>query len=1014
MLEKGPVGGVTSLKPIFRMMMLGAASVTALSTATAQVAIPPAEPAPVTATPPTAATAPVEGSPAAPAADRPTLDAQTARENNVGEIVVTGSRITASGFNAPTPTTVLSIEAIQQAGQPNVFQTIAQLPALQGSTGTTNATQNGNTSIGSTGLSALNMRGLGAIRTLTLLDGQRVVPAYVTGVVDVSQFPQLLIQRVDVVTGGASASWGSDAISGVVNFVTDKKFKGIKANVQGGISTYGDDRSILAQVAAGEAFFDDKLHIELSGEYFDNKGVPAGDVGGKQVNGRPDAYRSGSTSYALGAQPAGSPQYYYYPYNAQDITLGRTGLITAGPLQGTAFGANGQITTFQYGGSGTPSRAATPAVVGCVASVCQGGEQSNYLTTATVDDPIRRLVGYGRVGYDIAPTVELFGTVNVSQVKTSNQPIAFPRRPGLTIACSNPLLPAAIPTACAAAGITSFLFGTVNASLPAREKIYSKRTLQRYVGGADGSFNLFGKPVSFDAHYEHGENKARIDIDNIILLPRFSAAINPTRNAAGQIVCTSAAAVAAGCLPVNIFGDFPISSAQYSYLAPANGPYQNSLFKEDSASASFNATPFKNWAGDVAIALGAEYRRETYKVTADPYGNGVSADSPNTADYPADSLLSAAGNNWFAGNYHSGGGKFHVTEGFVELGVPLWNSEALGKLDLNVAGRIADYSSSGTAKTWKVGGTWDTPLNGLRVRGVLSRDIRAPNLSELYAAPQSQTQFVINRANNVSTQVLIQTLGNSNLKPEVSRNREVGFVYRPDFLRNLVFSVDYFNINVRKAISTLTAQQIEDLCFNGNAAFCGGINFAGVIGTANYPYVIVQPFNLASIKTSGIDFEASYRIDLGHAGRIDLHGLATRTLDFTSSPGVAGQIIQQNAGNNNADTPYWKANLREAWTLGTLTFSLTERIVSAGKINPNYITCQTGCPASTVQNPTTNFNHIPGAFYLDIGATYNPAKWLQIYGRIDNVANHRIPPFGSTTIYDVIGRTFRLGARFNG
>ena len=165
----------------------------------------------------------------------------------VTEIMVTGSRIISSGFTQPTPTTSLTVEDIEKSGQPNIFNAIAQLPSLQGSTG--RATGVGSTSSGSQGLSSFSLRGLGTIRTLTLLDGQRVVGANVTGVPDISQFPQLLIKNVEVVTGGASASYGSDAIGGVVNFITDKKFKGFKANIEGGQTTYHDDKNITGQMA---------------------------------------------------------------------------------------------------------------------------------------------------------------------------------------------------------------------------------------------------------------------------------------------------------------------------------------------------------------------------------------------------------------------------------------------------------------------------------------------------------------------------------------------------------------------------------------------------------------------------------------------------------------------------------------------------------------------------------------------------------------------------------------------
>jgi outer membrane receptor protein involved in Fe transport len=142
-------------------------------------------------------------------------------------------------------------------------------------------------------------------------------------------------------------------------------------------------------------------------------------------------------------------------------------------------------------------------------------------------------------------------------------------------------------------------------------------------------------------------------------------------------------------------------------------------------------------------------------------------------------------------------------------------------------------------------------------------------------------------------------------------------------------------------------------------------------------------------------------------------GLATRTLSYISNPGIPGQVIQQYAGDNAADTPYWKAYLPASWIIGPATVTVTERIVSDGLINPNAITCQEGrCPASSVQNPTTNFNTIPGAVYLDLGGSWDLNKAAQVYVKIDNVANDRAPPFASPTLYDVIGTMFRVGFRY--
>src|ERR1700736_4690920 len=290
------------------------------------------------------------------------------------EVVVTGSRITAAGFTQPTPTTMLSAPDIEKVAEPNLFDAISALPALQGSTGRT--TFANSTSSGMQGLSSFSLRNLGTIRTLTLLDGQRVTPANVTGVADVSQFPQLLMKRVDVVTGGASASYGSDAIGGVVNFVTDKKFVGLKANLEAGETTYQDDKNITAQAAWGSAFLNDRLHVELSGEYSKENGVPSGGFGvGPGAGGRTWFTSPAFQVRPIGQTTDGKPQYTVIQ-NAQQYQYAKYGLITNGLLQGNAFGAGGSPYTFRYGSNGVPKKDNSGQVIGCFSPFCVGGDLS--------------------------------------------------------------------------------------------------------------------------------------------------------------------------------------------------------------------------------------------------------------------------------------------------------------------------------------------------------------------------------------------------------------------------------------------------------------------------------------------------------------------------------------------------------------------------------------------------------------------------------------------------------------
>jgi iron complex outermembrane receptor protein len=942
---------------------------------------------------------------------------QQAAEASAPDIVVTGSRIISSGYSAPTPTTVIGAADIAKNAQPNLFTTIAQLPSLQGSTGTTTGTNS--TSSGTQGLSSFSLRGLGTIRTLTLLDGQRVVGANVTGVPDISLFPQLLVQRVDVVTGGASASYGSDAVGGVVNFITNKRFEGFKANVLGGVSTYGDDKQILFQAAAGKAFLDDRLHVILSGEYAHEDGIEAGGFGEDAPAGR-DWYTT-ATLINRGITTDGSPQYLNREH-AQAYQYTKYGLITAGPLQGTAFNQAGQPMNFVYGSNGVPGKNAAGTVSNCYIGFCTGGDLSgNVGIGTTLQSKLDRYNGYGRVGFDIDSDNEIYATVNIAQVNTSSQPNPGAAKSGLTIQCTNPFLPASILAACGANNITQFQYGVSNAILP-NILVHPTRKQYRFVGGATGRLPVFGTQWHYDAYYEHGENITDINVDNVTLNNRYNAAIQAI-SLNGQIVCASAVARASGCQPLNIFGGAAPSAATLSYIEPGHGPSQHTRQTQDVVSFSVSGEPLSLWAGPVALATGGEYRNEFYHVTGDPYGNGVSSDTSYTTDYPADPLLSTAGNNWYAGNYHNGRGSYNVLEGFLELNVPLLNSDSAGRANLNLAGRATHYSTSGTVYTWKIGGTYDTPIKGLRLRAVTSRDVRAPNLSELFAAPISvNVPNFTNPFNNTSVNIVQNTGGNSNLRPEVARNTEVGFVLsKPDWLPGFSVSVDYYKIKVSGVISALSPQQQVNLCFAGVTSTCGSFNLTDPNG-ANF--VNVQPFNLASISTDGIDIEASYqwRAPLGLAGNLALRALATNVRSFITDTGLPGTIPIDSAGANTGPTPKWKWLAIESYDTDKFSITLQQRWFSSGVVGNQYVVCSAGnCPVSTVNSPTIDNNYMPGAFYFDVGGSVNIAKKMTAYFKVDNLFNRSPAPSPQTNtgvdinpaLYDVIGRMFRVGVRYN-
>ncbi len=368
-------------------------------------------------------------------------------QEGVEQVVVSSTRLQSAGFDAPTPTTVVSAADLEAQAKPNVFDAITQMPALQGSTGVGYNT--GSTTTGLIGLSALGLRGLSPLRTLVLIDGQRVVGGNFNGAVDVSQMPQMLIKRVDVVTGGASASWGSDAVAGVINFVTDTRFEGFKANLQAGLSTYGDMGTVTAQAAAGTSFAGGRGHFEVAAEYSYNDGLlpryPTTSQFGAQPNigGRTIARQSGTSSYSSdSATPAGQPRTYYGPL-IQNTGNAANGLITNGPLIGTTF-SNGQPVAWDYAGNCYTD--ASNTLKGNIGNNCfgtpsdPGNQNDSHHFTQGLYDPLTRGDVYARVSYDLTPTTQIFASLNYGISRTQNTPAQGNSSKSGTLRCDNAYL----------------------------------------------------------------------------------------------------------------------------------------------------------------------------------------------------------------------------------------------------------------------------------------------------------------------------------------------------------------------------------------------------------------------------------------------------------------------------------------------------------------------------------------------------------------------------------------------
>jgi outer membrane receptor protein involved in Fe transport len=981
-----------------------------------------------------------------PAAAQTTDQAETAesQEERGQDIVVTGTRIIRDGFQAPTPLTVLTQEDIQNSSPSNnIADFVNQLPSLAGSTRPANSRLN--LSSGQAGINALNLRNLGEIRTLVLLDGRRSVGSTITGLVDVNTIPQLLVERVEVVTGGASAAYGSDAVAGVVNFVLDKKYEGLKVTADSGITTYGDGANYSFGAAGGMSFAGGRGHVLVSGELAHRDGIFEVD---RDWN---------ATGYVRIQDPnwvAGSsttPRYLIRrQVGASNSTPGSMILNssggTANRLRGTYFGQGGQVMQYEYGALSYPS-----ATGSSPPTLTQGGSwQVNDSGRRIGLDPEDDRYGvFGRLSYEIADGIELFaeGSYNHQKILFNAGPnlasttTAFnPANVGAgsagasTLAADNAYLIQALGAA-QLAGITGVTIGTTAADLPFRG-VANERKVQRYVIGAEGQFEAFGKAARWDVYGQYGRAELHEELTNIMHTQRTASAVdavfaqagNPGGFAVGSIQCrinvdANAANNDPNCRPLNRLGIGVADPAAIAYIL--GNPYRDEIAEQIVAGANLSLTPFATWAGDVSIAVGAEYREE--KIS----GFVPAEFQPTITANPSGGLSTA--NTWSVGNYLPTNGRYDVKEAYLETVVPL----GFG-LEFNGAVRATDYSTSGYVTTWKAGASWQ-PIDDIRFRVTRSRDIRAPNLNELYQAGSSNTDAVSNpfgagsgpNGGNYGSSISYSALnlGNPNLRAEKADSWNIGGVFSPRFLPGFNLSVDYFRIDMSDAIDTLSAQDIVNRCFEGRAEYCATITQDP--NSTSRILIRSQPFNFARKLVRGIDFDASYRVPLNDIfaddaeGNFTLRGVATRYIENISDAGIPGVIPVDTVGANGGQysTPTWI--FRASATYDTPDFSITAvgRGVSSGQYVANGIECQTGCPVTTTtsQFQTYDDNHVSGLFYTDLNLTHKVGfgsnSEAQFFLNVTNLFDADpllVPETGlaaNSTYSDLLGRTFRVGFR---
>ncbi|SCW41088.1 TonB-dependent Receptor Plug Domain [Sphingobium faniae] len=933
---------------------------------------------------------PVENNDAAPAADMDLAE----------DIIVSGSRIVRDGYTAPTPVTIARTEDLVKATPTNLPDALNKLPQFQLSSSPARSTHNqaNNPSHGN----ILNLRGIGGNRTLILFDGLRVPPTTYRGDVDTNIIPNLLIERVEVVTAGASAAYGSDAVSGVVNFILNRKFEGLTANAQYGLATRGDNQNYRLGIAGGTSLFDGKGHLLLSAELFDSKGM--------KRNDRPQAGKNyifaGKVPGAANPGSATNPFVLYE--NGTNALTTEGGLITSGPYSGYRFLPDGQLAPFDPGTlTGTPNYNV-------------GGDGFRIPLNATAVAPLRTQQYFGRFSYDVADDVNFYVQGGFTRSDLQYQGLAntiVPPSPAV-IFSGNPWLPTELQAAMTANGVDSFNMTTslgLEGPLPVEERT-------DFIMASTGLEGQFGGGWNWQIGYNYGRSKHSVALQGAFDLRKRAAALDAVDDGTGRIVCNASLSADAAirqryadCSPLNIFGvNGPGSTPAGLAYATDTSTYR-AIISQHAVSGSIQGDLIDLPAGPVTIAVGGEYRSQKLDLTSnsDP---ALLDTATEKADFFAGLRgVSPTALRFFLLNTGVASGKSTVKEGFVEIAVPvLKDAPFFRALDINAAGRVTDYSTSGTVKTWKLGATWK-PVDDLLLRVTRSRDIRAPTLFDLFAGAQSNIGAITDPVSGLTQSVQQTGGGNPNLKPEEADTLTFGGVLSPSFLPGFSVSVDYYRLKIDGAIGTLTARQIIENCAaNPATPECGLI----IRPSANaFPTNInIVPANIAFLKTSGIDIDASYRRPLGN-GQLGLRLYANYLDSFVTQQSSTAPAYDlagtAEIGPQPIGRPRWRGTFNVNYTQGNFGLFLSEQFIGKFRLG------------SDQPNQVFDYPAFKPVWYTDLTLSYKvPARGgtLELFTTVNNLFD-KDPPIAPGTnpglnfptvisVYDIVGRTMTVGAKF--
>lgn len=960
--------------------------------------------------------------------------AAVASADDAEVIVVTGSRIARPDLISASPVQVIGALDIDNSGTPNIQSLLLQNPTF-GTPGISRTNSNFSTS--SAGVATVDLRNLGSDRTLVLVDGRRFV-AGVPGssTVDLNNIPAQFIESVEILTGGASAIYGSDAVAGVVNIKYKKNFQGVEIGGQVGTSERGDNSQR-------------QLNLTIGGNFDDNKGNVIAYVGYTREGAvfSRDRPRSAIDQASTGAFVTGDPADFFNITTPFFSSFAPQGRIFVGNTQFTYDAAGNLVEGFSTNGSAT-----------------RGANGFNRSAFRTIAIPTERYLFATRANYEVDEAFNVFleGTYASTQVTTELEPFPLdsagvngifpasggrfpienfvPGPNGTQVLARNPLVPLRIFNAATdrdGDGLRDLNFTRRLSDFGNRGSTVDRDTF-RLVAGANGKIS---DDWTYEAYYTYGQTKEAQENNGQVNVLNFRNALDVVPDAFGRPVCRDAQARAQGCVPADVFsGTGSIGAAASAYItAPSS---LTSFTSQSVAAANVAGSLVDLPAGPLGVSFGVEYRREASRQTFDALTNA-----------------GLNGGNRLANT----AGKFNVKEGFAEVVIPILKDQPFfNMLTLSAAGRVSDYSTTGTSYSYNGSVEW-APIPDLRFRATYARSTRAPNIGELFGgagqdfpsglqdpcvgitaastgtlATQCRSfpgvsaniatngSFTLNQADIQGVSGL--NTSNPNLDVEKGTSYIIGGVFNPTFLKNFSLTVDYFNIDIEDAIVGVPRQFILDQCFQqANNALCQFITRRPTVSGANsagsLDFVNQTINNSGGLKTTGLDIVGAYRQDLaslGLGGTVNLRVAWTHVFkgyviplpgepkdDFNGEIGAAKDKVFGTIDYSNGD----------------FGFTVRQNYVGPSYLDDQFLIQFTEADGVTALNARDRRGRVKAEFNTDLQARFTPGENFEFYMGVDNVFDTEPPLIitglpGNVTgaetaadVYDTIGRRYYAGVR---